>query len=188
MWAFMNQQVRNIFARASASAATMVLIAGVVTSSASAAATSYIPSMKDWMSIQEALHNYHFGLDRHDNKVMASAFTEDGALVAENENGVETRLQGRGKIAALGFMGVAPPPEGPPPPPGERWHFTGDDHYVFASSTRATHYSYWLDLLVPSTGDRTSKLGTPGHYEDILVKQKDGRWLFSVRKIVIGKK
>jgi len=54
-------------------------------------------------------------LDRHDNKIMASAFAEDGALVAENE-GVETRLKGRDKIAALGFMGVAPPPSGPPPP------------------------------------------------------------------------
>src|ERR1019366_3001766 len=152
----MSQQVRHIFARAPASAATILLIAGVATSSASAAGTNYTPTMKDWMSIQEALHRYHFGLDRHDNKIMASAFTEDGALVSENESGVETRLQGRGKIAARGIMGVAPPP-----PPGERWHFTGDDHYVFESSTRATHYSYWLDMLAPSTGDRTPKLSTP---------------------------
>ena len=184
----MSQQVRHIFARAPASAATILLIAGVATSSASAAGTNYTPTMKDWMSIQEALHRYHFGLDRHDNKILASAFTEDGALVSENANGVETRLQGREKIAARGIMGVAPPPDGPPPPPGERWHFTGDDHYVFESSTRATHYSYWLDMLAPSTGDRTPKLSTPGHYEDILVKQKDGQWLFSVRKIVVGKK
>ena len=140
------------------------------------------------MSIQETLHKYHFGLDHHDNKIMASAFTEDGALVAENQNGEQTRLQGREKIAALGVMGVAPRPDGPPPPPGERWHFTGDDHYVFESSTRATHYSYWLDLLATSTGDRTSQLSTPGHYEDILVKQTDGQWLFQQRKIVVGKK
>jgi len=88
----------------------------------------------------------------------------------------------------MGFMGAAPPPSGPPPPPGERWHFTSNDHFVFESSTRATHYSYWLDLLAPSSGDGTAKLSTPGHYEDILVKQKDGQWLFAVRKIVIGKK
>jgi len=183
----MNYQVReSIFAVLLAAAAAVLSVAGAA-ASASATKPNYTPTMKDWMSVQEALYRYHFGLDQHDNKIMASAFAEDGALVAEN-GGVETRLQGRDKIAALGFMGVAPPPSGPPPPPGERWHFTSNDHIVFESATRATHYSYWLDLLVPSSGDGTSKLSTPGHYEDILVKQNDGQWLFAVRKIVIGEK
>ncbi len=185
----MNQQVLRKIARAPAAAAAFLSIAGVVASLAGAAeAKTYTPTAKDLMAIQETLYKYHYGLDRHDNKIMASAFVEDGALVGETESGVETRLQGREKIAALGIMGVGPPPEGPPPPPGERWHFTGEDHYVFESPTRATHYSYWLDLLAPSTGDRTPKLSQPGHYEDILVKQKDGQWLFQVRKVVIGKK
>lgn len=140
------------------------------------------------MSIQKVLYEYHTGLDKHDNKLMASAFTEDGVLAAESENGVVTRLQGRAKIAALGFVGVAPPPAGPPPPPGQRWHFTGNDYYEFQSPTHATHYSYWLDLLSPSSGDRASQISVPGHYEDIIVKQKDGQWLFQQREIVVGKK
>lgn len=173
--------------RASACMIAGALIAGLGSSLAGAAESSYTPTMKDWMSIQEALHNYHSGLDLHDNKIMARAFTADGELVARNESGKEYRLKGRDRIALLGIMGTAPPPSGPPPPPGDRWHFTADDHFEFVSATRATHTSYWLDMLVTTAGG-VATLSTPGHYEDVLVKQPDGQWLFTERKIVVGRK
>jgi hypothetical protein len=166
--------------------AAAVLLTTVPLSAKTAGA--YIPTMADWLSIQDALHNYHTGLDRHDNNIMASAFTEDGAIIAKGENGVETRLDGRVNIAALGFMGAAPPPQGPPPPPGERWHFTSDDHYVFETPTRATHYGYWMEVLTANDGAKNTQVNVPGHYEDVIVKQTDGRWLLKQRKVVIGSK
>lgn len=69
---------------------------------------------------------------------------------------------------------------------GNIWHFTGDDHYVFESPTRATHYGYWLDMTPGQ--DRKSSIGIPGHYEDVLVKEKNGEWLFKERKIIVGRK
>jgi len=165
-----------------------LLIFGAGHSAAVATRESPTPTMKDWLSIQEALYNYHRGLDTQDNKTLASAFTEDGAIVTEAAGGLERRLAGRDKIAALGAMGGAPPPSGPPPPPGERWHITSNDHYVFESPTRVRHYCYWLDLLATSTGDRSTKVNVPGHYEDVLEKQGDGRWLMKERKVVVGRK
>jgi hypothetical protein len=166
--------------------------------------SAYIPTMKDMMSIQTAMQHYHAGLEKHDNRLMASAFSEDGTLILEAP---DTRLQvsGRDQIASKGLMPPSPSPSGTPAtdgqapvnsgvqggtpssggPPPDIWHFSTNDFYEFESPTRAKHYGYWLDV-VPGAG-REVTVGGPGHYEDILVK-RNGEWLFLERKIIVGRK
>lgn len=212
----MRTRTRDLFAHVGRSAAGLLISCSAI--APAMAAGAYTPTMQDLMSIQDTLHNYHEGLDKHDNKLMAKAFTEDGTLWLIDDRGMEMKVTGRDKIAIGGFAGDGPPPGGAPgaagaggppaggappagaqggPPPGgagaptagpmgEVWHFTGDNHFVFESATRATHYGYWLDLRPGD--DRKSSVGIPGHYEDILVKDKSGQWLFKERKIIVGKK
>lgn len=163
-------------------------------------AADYIPTTKDTASIQAAMHRYHQGLDKQDNKLMASAFTEDGTLTIV-DHGKERSTVSRTQIAAGGLMGGGPPPGGPdgapagsgqalPPIPnggGELWHFTDvNSYFKFESPTRATHYAYWLDVHVHEES-RSSTLGIPGHYEDVFVK-RNGEWLLLSRKIFVGTK
>jgi hypothetical protein len=180
---------------------------------AGAAEPGYTPTTKDMVSVKASIHRYLEGLDKHDNKLMASAFAEDCILTLIDNGQVLVRVQGRDKIAKGGLMGDHPPPgfKGPPPgaplpppgaagkgmpppaagapPPGammgDIWHFTANDYFHFESPTRATHYGYWMDLHPGS--DRRSWVGIPGHYEDVLVK-RDGQWLILDRKIFVGTK
>lgn len=152
------------------------------------------------MSIQEAMTTYHDGLDLHDNKTMAKAFTEDATLTLV-VNDRASSVTGRDKIAVTGIPGAGPPPNpgaaagaaGAPPAggnqPGELWHFSGNDKFTFESPMLVRHYGYWLSLNAPpGGGGGNSAVGSPGHYEDVLIKQKDGRWLFKERKIIVNKK
>lgn len=187
----MRIHTRNLFAHIGRPAAGLLISCGAI--APAMAAGAYTPTMQDLMSIQDTLHNYHEGLDKHDNKLMAKAFTEDGTLWLIDDRGMEMKVTGRDKIAIGGLAGDGPPPGGAGAAPaagpmGDIWHFTGDNHFVFESATRATHYGYWLDMHPGQGQDRKSSIGIPGHYEDILVKDKSGQWLFKERKIIVGKK
>jgi hypothetical protein len=82
---------------------------------------------------------------------------------------------------------------------GEVWHMPFDSYIHFESATRATHYEYFLSIYpqpekkpeAGSTGNmqnsRTSIVGWPGHYEDILEKRK-GEWRILSRKSMINQK
>jgi hypothetical protein len=109
--------------------------------------------------------------------------------------------------------GFAPPPGGragppgaggPPPGPaggeGEVWHMPFDSYFHFESATRATHYEYFLSIypqpekkpdaagsMQNASSARTSIVGWPGHYEDILEK-RNGEWRILQRKSVINQK
>jgi len=105
--------------------------------------------------------------------------------------------------------GMAPPPGmGPPPsanggsPPngaGEVWHMPFDSYIHFESATRATHYEYFLSIYPQPEKKveggnarnmqdaRTSIVGWPGHYEDILEK-RHGEWRILQRKAMINQK
>jgi len=108
--------------------------------------------------------------------------------------------------------GFAPPPGGragppgaggPPPGPagggGEVWHMPFDSYFHFESATRATHYEYFLSIYPQPEkkaeganpgnmqNSRTSIVGWPGHYEDILEK-RNGEWRILQRKSVINQK
>jgi len=163
-----------------------------------AAGSEYTPTMKDMMSIQATMHRYHEGLDKSDNKVMASAFTEDGTLTIIDHGKAQSPVS-RDQMAAGGLFGGGPPPggrsgapavpNGAPPAMGmgALWHFTEVNSYFnFESPTRATHYAYWMDVHVHEESN-SSTLGIPGHYEDVFVKQK-GQWLMLSRKIFVGTK
>jgi hypothetical protein len=151
------------------------------------------------MSIQQAMHRYHEGLDKQDNRLMASAFGEDGTvtMVVDGRDIVTVKKE------QIALTGIAPPPGAPsgssPGPagsattplpalePGELWHFTDiNSSFKFESPSRVTHYAYWLDVHVHQDS-HSSTLGIPGHYEDVLVK-RNGQWLFLSRTIYVGTK
>ncbi len=76
-----------------------------------------------------------------------------------------------------------------------------DSYIHFESATRATHYEYFLSIYPqpekkPEPGAppaanmqnaRTSVVGWPGHYEDILEK-RNGEWRLLQRKSMINQK
>jgi hypothetical protein len=79
------------------------------------------------------------------------------------------------------------------------WHLPLDSYIHFDSATRATHYEYFLSIYpqpektgeggakLPNTQARTSIVGWPGHYEDILEK-RHGEWRILQRKTRINEK
>ena len=81
----------------------------------------------------------------------------------------------------------------------EVWHLPLDSYIHFESATRATHYEYFLSIYpqpekqveggnVPNaSASRTSIVGWPGHYDDILEK-RNGEWRILSRKTRINEK
>jgi hypothetical protein len=81
----------------------------------------------------------------------------------------------------------------------EVWHLPLDSYIHFDSPTRATHYEYFLSIYpqpekkapeggrISNTEARTSILGWPGHYEDILEK-RNGEWRILQRKMGMNEK
>ena len=164
--------------------ASLIASCGVVASTV-AGEVEYTPTMKDMMSIQGTLHRYHEGLDQHDNKLWASAFAKDGTMTMIDH--ARRMILTRDQIASNGLMGNAPGGPTLPAGIGELWHFSEINSYFrFESPTRATHYSYWMEVHVHHESN-SSTLAVPGHYEDVLVKRK-GEWLFFSRTVVVGDK
>jgi hypothetical protein len=187
----------------------MLAVAGTLLSACSMQATNSGPTFQDYMAIEDAMHAYHYGLDTRDDKLKASAFTKEGRLTTVVD-GKEIRVEypnhpekNTGDIPVIPPAGGATPggaggpaAGGPPPggtagfqaPKGELWHLAYPGHIKFESATRATNYGYWTSLYSEAKGPRDSQVGSPGHYDDVLEKQPDGRWLFVERKIVVGAK
>ncbi len=44
------------------------------------AASRYVPTMADYLGVYDALQHYRFGVEKHDQKALESAFWEDGAI------------------------------------------------------------------------------------------------------------
>jgi hypothetical protein len=81
---------------------------------------------------------------------------------------------------------------------GGVWHLPLDSYIHFESATRATHYEYFLSIYPQAEkqgesggagfqNSRTSVVGWPGHYEDILEKRK-GEWRILHRKSMINQR
>ena len=211
--------------RGALAASVVTLLAAGSALAAQPAASGYKPTMADYLGVYDALQNYRFGVEKHDQKAMEHAFWEDGADIAVPSPGLEIRMPLKGGFqppAGAGQPGpnAGPPPGGMPPggmppgamPPGgpagpgggeggEVWHLPLDSYIHFESATRATHYEYFLSLYPqpekkpedgkPNTGNmqntRTSIVGWPGHYEDILEK-RHGEWRILQRKSMINQK
>lgn len=205
--------------------ALLATTSALAADAAQPAASRYVPTMADYLGVYDALQNYRFGVEKHDQKAMESAFWEDGTNIAVPSPGLEIRmplkegappqvLSGPPGSTAGPPAGFKPPPGfGPPPggkagPPGagggaggegEVWHLPLDSYIHFESATRATHYEYFLSIYPQpekkraegATGNmqdsRTSIVGWPGHYEDILEK-RHGEWRILQRKSMINQK
>jgi hypothetical protein len=167
-------------------------------------ASRYEPTMADYLAVYDALQRYRFGVEKHDHKALESAFWEDGVNIAVPSPGQEIRmpLNGAPPPPPPGMPGPnAGPPPGMTPPPGagEVWHLPLDSYIHFESATRATHYEYFLSIYpqpekkvsganpANMQNARTSIVGWPGHYEDILEK-RHGEWRILQRKSMINQK
>jgi hypothetical protein len=198
-------------------AALLAAAPALVAESAQPATAVYTPKMADYLAVYDALQHYRFGVEKHDQKMLQSAFWEDGVNIAVPSPGQEIRLplDGSPPQPPVGMPGpnAGPPPNGGPPPglnagpagPGggggsEVWHLPLDSYIHFESATRATHYEYFLSIYpqpekksegegsVPNASSfRTSIVGWPGHYEDILEK-RHGEWRILQRKSMINQK
>jgi hypothetical protein len=162
--------------------------------------------MADYLGVYNALQNYRYGVEKHDQQAMAMAFWEDGANIAvPTPGGPEIRMPLKEGGPPPGAAGGPPPGAagGPPaaggPRGGEVWHLPLDSYIHFESATRATHYEYFLSIYPqpekkpanPGPGNmqeaRTSIVGWPGHYEDTLEK-RHGEWRILQRKSMINQK
>jgi hypothetical protein len=92
----------------------MLIVAGAALSACSMQASNSDPTFQDYLSIQDAMHDYHYGLDTRDDKLKASAFTQDGrvATVVEGKEIAEDIPASRIKAP----MTVRAPPQGGGPP------------------------------------------------------------------------
>ena len=155
---------------AAVSVVALLTAAPALTEAAQPAASAYVPTTADYLAVTDALQRYRFGVDKHDQKLLQSAFWEDGVNIAVPSPGVEIRLplDGSPPRPPAGAPGpnagpppgpnAGPPPgpnAGPPPGPGGRaggeggqevWHLPLDSYIHFESATRATHYGYFLSI------------------------------------------
>jgi len=199
-------------------AGIVILIAALpaMAVAAEAAPSRFQPKMADYLGVYDALQNYRFGVEKHDQNALKSAFWEDGENIAVPSPGMEIRmpLDGSAPQPPPGLRGppsgLATPPggspgpgAGPPSGPGGEggtvvWHLPLDSYIHFESATRATHYEYFLSIYpqpekkvegqhISNMEARTSVVGWPGHYEDILEK-RHGEWRILQRKSMINQK
>ena len=178
--------------------ACLLVIAGVACAqapAASKAASSYKPTIEDWVGVNDAVDNYTLGLELHDMARFDKAFWPEATIVAQPEPGMRFTMpyrqaaEGPPKPPAGG--GAMPPPGTPGGVNGigtnvAPWHLSLSHHFEFQSPTRATHYGYFVSVY-PDLETKKTVVGLPGHYDDILEKRK-GEWRILERKTVIGAK
>jgi hypothetical protein len=151
--------------------------------------SSYQPTMADYQGVYDALQRYRMGLEMHDQQMQDSAFWDAPKPMRPPP--------GAGPGAGLG-----------PPPnfdelrkmPGfvEVWHLPMDSYIHFDSPTRARHFGYFLSVypqpekkvenagaLPNASSARSSIVGWPGYYDDILEK-RNGEWRILERKTKIN--
>jgi hypothetical protein len=174
-------------------------------------ASSYKPTVDDWVGVNAAVNNYTLGLELHDTARFDKAFWPEATIIVQPEPGKSFTMPY--KFAAggppppgampppSGMMppsGATPPPGGMPPAPGGAssknaigtdsppWHLALSHHFEFQSATRATHYGYFVSVY-PDLATKRTIVGLPGHYDDILEK-RNGEWRIIQRKTAIGVK
>jgi len=154
---------------------------------ASEAASAYKPSVDDWVGVNAAVDNYTLGLERHDMARFDKAFWPEASITAEPEPGMRFSMP---------YRQAAMPPPAPPAGSGMKanaiggdiapWHLSLSHHFEFQSPTRATHYGYFISVY-PDLKTKTTIVGLPGHYEDVLEK-RNGEWRILQRTTAIGAK
>lgn len=118
--------------------------------------------------IEDTLNRYTYGLDKHDAKQYASAFTTDGILWFK-----ENQLKGHEAI--MGFIINAKPTQ-------PMYHLRLNSLIEFLGRDNARVTSYFVTIY----GDTSTgfKVGLMGTYNDVFVKER-GNWLIKERKPAI---
>jgi hypothetical protein len=153
--------------------AMLAAVAGLVAAAATPAATRYVPTMQDYLSVYDALQNYRDGVEKHDQKAAEKAFWPDGVRISVPTPGGPEIVMSNSEGGAAQARAGQPGPNGGPPagftPPGGAnagppaagggragpgagaangaggvWHLPLDSYIHFESATRATHYEYFL--------------------------------------------
>jgi hypothetical protein len=172
-------------------------------------APAFEPTLQDYLGIYDALEHYRIGIEKHDEKIEQSAFWDDAVrgrgAGAGAPPGANAGPPGPGGPAGPGEARRGPPNwEELKKMPGfvEVWHLPLDSYIHFESATRATHYEYFLSIYPqpekkmdaaemakqPNASTyRTSIVGWPGHYDDILEK-RNGEWRILQRKMAMNEK
>ena len=181
------------------------------------AAAGFEPTMADYLGIYDALQRYRIGVEKHDQKIERSAFWDDARRGGGGGNagpppgadagapgpnagpppGADAGQSGRGRGAPPNFEELRKMPGFV-----EVWHLPLDSYIHFESPTRATHYEYFLSIYPQpekkmdaaemakqpnASSYRTSIVGWPGHYDDILEK-RNGEWRILQRKMGMNEK
>jgi hypothetical protein len=144
-----------------------LLVVAPLAKAAEPAASGYVATMADYMGVQNALQRYRIGVEKHDQKMLESAFWDDAVNIAvPTPGGPEIRIPVKRGGPPPPGAGQPGPNAGPPPgptagPPGagggrggppnaagrvEVWHLPLDSYIHFESATRATHYGYFLSI------------------------------------------
>jgi len=150
----------------------------------------------DYLAIYDVLQRYRLGLAKHDKTMQDSAYWVPPKPMTPLPGMVPLSGAGRPSWDELrktpGFV--------------DTWDLPLDSYIHFESATRATHYEYFVPIYPqpekkkveggnqenpPIANDywshRTSVVGWPGHYEDILEK-RNGEWRILERKILMNQK
>jgi hypothetical protein len=181
------------------------------------AASGFEPTMADYLGIYDALQRYRIGVQKHDQEMERSAFWEDAGRGRGGNAGPPPGANaGQPGPNAGPPPGLAPPPGANAGQPGrgggrgapnweelkkmpgfvEVWHLPLDSYIHFESPTRATHYEYFLSIYpqpekkgegISNMEARTSIVGWPGHYDDVLEK-RNGEWRILQRKMAMNEK
>ena len=154
---------------------------------ASAAASTYKPTIDDWAGVNAAVDNYTLGMELQNPALTDKAFWPEAMVIVQPEPGksmkVPYRQAGEPPPAAAGSKAKVHNVIGTDIPP---WHLALSHHFEFQNATRATHYGYFLSVY-PNLKTKTTTVGLPGHYDDILEK-RNGEWRILQRTIAIGAK
>ena len=75
-----------------ASVVALLAAAPALTEAAQPAASGYVPTMADYLGVYAALQNYRFGVEKHDQKALQSAFWKDGEDIAVPSPGMEINM------------------------------------------------------------------------------------------------
>lgn len=150
------------------------------------AAPQFKPSVEDWVGVNAAVHNYTLGLELSDMARFDKAFWPEATIIIQPEPGKSITVPYRqahapgprptGGALPGNAIGTDIPP----------WHLSLSHHFDFQSPARALHYGYFLSVY-PDLRTKTTTLGLPGHYEDIL-ENRTGEWRILQRTTAIGVK
>jgi hypothetical protein len=134
----------------------------------------------DRAAIEEVMQKYIWSVDSLDADGYVSVFTEDAVI---DSNGVIEKGHEQIRKVVTGLQAHQAENRAAGKPPGALYHVISNERISFQSPSEATYRSYWQTMRKGTDNRYTA--GGFGTSEDHLVKQKDGKWLITSRKLVV---